>query len=148
MGERGPIRDPGSRRGARELPGFQQDAPELPEPPRWLTIAARATFSGLVEDLAAASVPIRMVDGHAIAMAAHALTQAQSWARRESRVRKIEQKLECSRMAARFQRDAEKLLNVICATPSSRARIGLRATEPKKNAGRVLQIIAARENRP
>lgn len=147
MGTRGPIRDPGSRRGRQEMPGYQPDDPELPEPPRWLSMAARATFSGLVGDLAAAGVPIKLVDAHACAMCAYALNQAQTWARREQRARKIEQKLDCSRMAARFQRDAEKLLNVVCATPSARARIGLRATQQPKKPGRILQIIQARENR-
>jgi len=146
MGSRGPLRNPDSRRGSRELAGITPDAPEAPVTPAWLSAAARKIFLGLVSDLIAARVPVKRVDAHAVAMTAHAITEAQAWARRERRVRKIEQKLDCSRMAARFQRDAEKLLNVICATPSSRARIGLRSTESPK-PGRVLQIIQAREKR-
>jgi hypothetical protein len=147
MGLHGPIRDPGSRRGAKEMPGYQPDQPDLPQPPRWLSGAGKTTFTGLVADLAAAQVPIKMADAHAVAMAAHCLTEAQVWAHRAKTYRKTEDKIEAAKLCARFQRDSQQWLNAICATPTARARIGLRGGTTTKKPGRVLSIIQSRENR-
>ena len=145
MGQKGPIRDPLSRRGAIEMPGYQPDDPELPQEPRWLSAAGKTTFAGLVADLAAAGVPIKMADGHAIAMAAHCVAEAQTWAKRSKRCRKTADKLECSKLAARLQRDSQSWLAAICATPVSRARLGLRGVKSKP--GKVLSIIQAKRSR-
>lgn len=145
MGVKGPIRDPLSRRGARELPNFQPDDPELPEAPRWLSAAGKAAFAGLVADLAAAGVPIKLADGHAVAMAAHCVTEAQTWAKRSKRCRRTADRLDCSKLSARFQRDSQTWLSAICATPVSRARLGLRGVKSKP--GKVLSIIEAKRTR-
>src|SRR5580700_6728928 len=100
MAMKGPLRNPDSRRGRREMPDYKPEDPELPEPPAWLTAAAKLVFTTLVTDLAKAGVPIKLADAHALALTSYALTQAQEWALREQKVRKIQQKLDCSRMAA------------------------------------------------
>ena len=146
MGSRGPLRQPDSRRGAAEMPGFRTDAPELPDPPVWLNAKSRVLFESLVEDLAAARVPIKRVDAHAIGQAAQCIEQAQHWARKQKRAKTTAAIADCAKLAARYQRDVMQWLAVICATPAARARIGLRATEEKKQ-GTVLSILAAKKLR-
>lgn len=147
MGLRGPLRQPDSYRGSREMPGFRLDDPETPKPPAHLSSRAKRIFKSLVGDLVGAKVPIKKVDGHAIAMAAYCINATQEWTEKEKAPSLTpKDALEISRMIARFQRDAQAWMAAICATPQARARIGLRSTE-KPKADTVKKILEARQAR-
>jgi phage terminase small subunit len=147
MGLRGPLRDPLSRRGVREIgEGWKPEAPESPDPPDWLTKRGREIFAGLVADLVAARVPIKRVDSHAIAMAALCVSEVERWTKHGEEMRG-EMMLQCAQVAARNQRDAQQWLQVIGATPKGRAQMGLRGQEQDKKPGAVANILAARQQR-
>ena len=131
------------------MPGFKFDDPESPRVPRWLSVDGRKVFSELVRDLTAAKVPIKRADGHAVSIAAYCIVQAQEWAARERRARSNKMKIECSKQLTRYERDAQTWLSMICATPVSRARIGLRGatTSKKPEAGSVASILQQKADR-
>jgi len=101
----------------------------------------------LVIDLAAAQVPIKQIDSHAITMAARCLEAVES-AERMSVDGKLtpEQRLSALRLRAQFGKDLIQWLQLICATPGARSRIGLK-TAPEKKAGPLAAIIAAKQRR-
>jgi hypothetical protein len=168
MGQRGPIRDPNSRRGRAEIlkrqklatisPGSAgaSAAPkvtppngpgELPTCDKCLPRRIQEIYQNLVIDLAAARVPIKQIDSHAITMAARCLDA----------IEKVEQMtadpdapperiLAALRMAAGYGKDLQRWLELICATPGARARIGVKG-EPEKKAGPLAQILAMKQRK-
>jgi len=168
MGLRGPLRNPNSRRGRAEAKAREQmavmdgtsqpksqsvlampspETREIPPCPDWLSAATRKIYNGLVSELIAASVPIKSIDSHAIAMAAQCLN-----AIRETEGLVMDQELDAEkrlmalRLNAQYGRDLKDWLQLICATPGSRARIGV-TSEPKKKLGPLAQLLAARQKR-
>lgn len=135
MGLRGPLRDPHSQRGRQEQ--ITLDEPELPVCPKWLNPAAKKIFRSLVEDLAAAKVPLKRVDGYAISMAAQCIQQTQEWAEKQSMTPppSVDWQKDCAALVARFERDARDWLSVIGGHVKSRAQIGLRGGSQPKPAG-------------
>src|ERR1017187_6705812 len=90
MGQRGPVRNPNSRRGQSEIRRRQQleatsgakgtpaaaasSAPlELPTCDKCLPRRVQEIYQNLVIDLAGAKVPIKQIDSHAITMATRCL---------------------------------------------------------------------------
>ena len=116
------------------------DAPESVQAPAWLSPNQAATFDTLCEELANARVPIKQLDAHSIANVAYSLASIAEWAQREQEAIAIKDKIECSKQVTRFQRDCQKWLEVLCASPAARARIGMKAT-PKKT-GTVANLLA------
>jgi hypothetical protein len=104
-------------------------------------------WQSLVFDLLAAKVPIKQVDTHAISMAARCLDAVESAERlAENGELDPEKRLTALRLKAQFGKDLIQWLQLICATPSTRARIGLR--DPvKKPAGPLAQLLAAKQGR-
>lgn len=168
MGQRGPIRNPNSRRGQQEIlkrqkvaavetttdsvPGYSASGPvsppgNLPTCDACLPRRVREIYQNLVIDLAGAKVPIKQIDSHAITMAARCLEAVE-------RVEKIaaagdtpmERVLACMKMAAGYGKDLQRWLELICATPGARARIGLKSPV-KKEPGPVELMMAARMKR-
>ena len=120
------------------------DAPEAVETPDWLSPEAREIFDSLVEDLTAARVPIKAVDSHAIAMAAHCVQQTQEWASIQTQAADVGSRKECAALVVRFQRDAQDWLSVIGGTPKSRAQMGIKGATQKTPAG-ALAVLRARQ---
>jgi phage terminase small subunit len=144
MGLRGPLRDPHSLRGQQE--GIQIDAPERPDTPKWLDGPAKKIFRSLLDDLVAARVPVKKVDGHAIAMAANCIWQAQKWTEHEATQGiSREFQAQCAQLVARFQRDAQEWLSVIGGTPKSRAQMGLRGQEKKAAPAGPMAVLQMRQ---
>jgi phage terminase small subunit len=122
------------------------DPPEQPATPKWLGAAAKRIFRDLVADLMAARVPVKRVDGHAIAMAAYCLHQTQYWAEAQEQANVGEHRQQCAALVARFQRDAQEWLNVVGGTPKSRAQMGLKGAKPMQAAG-PMAVIQLRRSR-
>lgn len=168
MGQRGPIRNPNSRRGQQEIlkrqkveaveptqdgvPSLSTSGPvsvpgNLPTCDTCLPRRVREIYQNLVIDLAGAKVPIKQIDSHAITMAARCLEAVE-------RVEKIaadgdtpmERILACMKMAAGYGKDLQRWLELICATPGARARIGLKAPVEKK-AGPLAALLAQRQRK-
>jgi hypothetical protein len=139
----GPLRDPYSRRGVREIPNYKPDAAELPESPEHLSEKAKIIFDGLVDDLVSAQVPIKKVDAHAIGMAAVCIDEVRRWSELGDTMTG-EMRVQCAQVVARNQRDAQEWLGVIGGTPKSRAQMGLRGKKEEKKAGTVASILAAK----
>jgi len=130
MGTRGVIRQPDSVRGLREkIP--PPDEPEMPVCPKWLSKSGKKEFHNLVTMLTAAKVPIKQVDCYAVAMAATCVSGVAEWTSNEQTSESLREKIDCSKLVARYQKDSLQWLNLICATPTARARIGLRSTAKK-----------------
>lgn len=167
MGQRGPIRDPNSRRGRAEIARRQKLAenpeskpqrttgptclPEsgsgdLPTCPAWLPRNQAELFANLVMDLLAAKVPVRRIDSHAVAMAVQCLAGVEDAAGIYNDAETAEQRIAALRIKAQFQKDLKDWLQLICATPGARARIGLKAA-PEKKAGPLAALIAARQGK-
>ena len=172
MGLRGPIRDPNSRRGRQEAarraklalvssgtakpepvkpaatkPKRAADQPQhpgAPTCPEWLSEDQAALFCELVDDLQAAQVPIKHIDSHAIMMAVQCLSGVREAAEisQDGEVQ-ADQRLVALRLKAQLGKDLIQWLQLICATPGARARIGLRST-PEKKMGPLGQILAAK----
>lgn len=159
MGLRGPQRDPNSVRGKREArklahlsvidggaasePGIE-DGHGMPVCPKWLSIQARTIYNGLVADLTAAKVPIKAIDAHAISMAAtclEAIQEAEDMYRDLKGVSSL--RVEAMKLKARYQRDLQSWLNLICATPGARARLGMKPA-PERKGGKLAELLAAR----
>ena len=141
----GNVRLPDSVRGLREgLP--DHDKPDVNDitPPSWLTKTAKKEFRLFVKRLAEAGVPLKTVDVHSVAMASMCVVNVGVWSENEDKATDIKSKIECSKLIARYQREAQLWLNAICATPLSRARIGLR-TDAKKD-GPLASLLKAKAN--
>lgn len=136
---KGILRQPGSVRAEREG-GVHFDEPESVVAPEWLGPNQQSAFHTLVDELAQAKVPIKQIDVHAIANVAYTIASIAEWAQREQEATAIKDKIECSKQVTRFQRDCQKWLEVLCASPAARARIGMKAT-PKKT-GTVANLLA------
>ena len=161
MGQRGPVRSPNSRRGQQEIRKRQQlaavsvshgapaatvlNAPvELPTCDKCLPRRVQEIYQNLVIDLAGAKVPIKQIDSHAITMAARCLDsveQAEKMA--EDPEIPPDQRISALRLKAAFGKDLQRWLEMICATPGTRARIGLKPPDEKKG-GRLAEMLAAR----
>ena len=151
MGLRGPLRDPTSRRGRAEARRAQAQESELvvaaagdPEYPAWATERQRELFTGIVRDLHAAKVPIKHIDGHAIMMAVECLDSVQQ-AEELMSDQDLEPESRLAALKCKMQagRDLMQWLEKICATPGSRARIGVKA-EPEKKGGVLAELLAKR----
>ncbi len=122
MGTRGPLRRPDSVRGKVEEKRNPTPAisPERVTAPSWLTDAEKTLFAELADDLFRANVPVRSIDRHAIAM----------WTRNIRMARECED----PREFARLNRDVIAWTIACGGTPSGRARLNIKAAEPKKGA--------------
>lgn len=161
MGQRGPVRDPNSRRGRAEILKRQKlesiySPPEsgpvevvsvpadLPTCDKCLPRRVREIYQNLVIDLAGAKVPIKQIDSHAITMAARCLDSVESAERMsEDADAGPDLRLAALRLKSQFSKDLIQWLQLICATPGARARIGLKAPQEKK-AGVLAGLIAQR----
>ena len=156
------MRDPNSVRGRREAeraarlanlsPIDVGKAPQLVHSegvalvcPEGLPESVAAIWRSLVDDLIAAKVPIKSVDSHAIVMAARCMDTVRQ-AEQMSGNSKLEAKLrlDAMRLGNQAGRDLQKWLEMICATPASRARIGVKG-DPEKKMGPLAQILAAKQ---
>jgi len=163
MGQRGPVRNPNSRRGQAETrkrqklaafpprsvgPGESVPASTqagLPTCGERLPRRVREIYQNLVIDLAGAKVPIKQIDSHAITMAARCLASVEDVERMAGDGDlQPEQRMSALRLAGQFGKDLVQWLQLICATPGARARIGLRAPAEKK-AGPLAQIRQAKQ---
>ena len=139
MGQRGNITSPTSVRGIRAGLSTTTDTPEAPKAPSWLSKEAKKEFRSLVASLVLAGVPIKQVDSAAIANASSCIASIAQWTVLESTAPNLTQKIECSKLVARYQRDSQQWLASICATPTSRARLGLKA--PVKETGPLAKLL-------
>ena len=158
------MRDPNSRRGRAEIlkrqkltaveAGDKTPAaplppinPEAPKCPPGLPRRVAEIWQNLVFDLLAARVPIKQVDAHAILMAARTLDAVEAAERiAEDGELDAEKRLTALRLKAQFGKDLIQWLQLICATPGTRARIGV-GGQPKKAAGPLAQLLAAKQGR-
>lgn len=143
MGARGILRQPDSVRAQREG-GVTHDAPEPVTAPKWLSRTAKAEFKRLVEELTTAEVPIKQIDSYAIAMTAYNITAVAEWIEKEQTTDKLTEQIECSKQITRYQRDCQKWLEMIAASPAARARLGMKTKE--KKPGIVAGLIAMKKN--
>lgn len=101
----------------------------------------------MVIDLAAAKVPIKQIDSHAITMAARCLDAIEKAERMSADPdAPAERVLAALRLSAGYGKDLQRWLELICATPGARARIGVKA-EPEKKMGAIERILAAKQGR-
>lgn len=165
MGQRGPLRNPNSRRGQAEIrkrqqltvnesPGTDAGKPtveipaDLPTCDKCLPRRVQEIYRNLVIDLAGANVPIKQIDSHAVTMAARcleAVERAEALASGDDSPPAV--KLAALRLQGQYSKDLIQWLQLICATPGARARIGLKGAEPKKAAGPLATILAMKHNR-
>jgi len=170
MGLRGPQRSPTSRRGRAEAENLKEIAARvqrtatapaakptpngiptvsngIPTCPDWLTVDQAALFASLVADLKAAGVPIKNIDRHAIMMAVQCLSSVKDAGTIFSdEDLEPKDRLMALRLKAQAGKDLQQWLQLICATPGARARIGLKVEAPKK-LGPLAQILAAKQGR-
>jgi hypothetical protein len=168
MGIRGPLRNPNSRRGRAEIRRIQklaenppapvkhpQPAPEnppvtpenLPTPPECFNREQKKLFQNLVVDLLAAKVPLRRVDGHAIAQAVRciaAIEEAEEIG--NSGEANFDQRLAALRLKYQYGASLKDWLDRICATVPSRAR-AVGKEVPEKKPGPLAQLLAGRQAR-
>jgi hypothetical protein len=160
----GPLRNPNSRRGQAEIRKRQRlmaaevaakpDATPLPVPASDLPAcdpklprAVREKYLNLVTNLAAAKVPVKQIDADAITMAARSLAAVEMWETIEFDAdQPIEVRTSAARHRAAAGKDLIQWLQLICATPGARARIGLKAA-PERKLGPLAQLIAAKQGR-
>jgi hypothetical protein len=169
MGLRGPSRNPNSRRGRAEAekaaklaaiakppakpagPARAKPAPVSvagsPTCPEWLSPDQAELFASLVTDLEAAQVPIKHIDAHAIMMAVQCLSSVKDAGTIFSdEDLEPKDRLMALRLKAQAGKDLQQWLQIICATPGARARIGLKTEAPKKK-GFLEQLLAAKQGR-
>jgi phage terminase small subunit len=176
MGQRGPIRDPTSVRGEREARHEAQLASVVgidaikhdtaghivtAKPsdgelicPGWLSPAAEDVWHTLVADTTTAGVVLRRADAHAVAMAAYSLGAIEELAIEGELVlassseaaAKAKAKYTIMQRTQIHQRNCEKWLDKIGATPVARARMGIRQAAAKE-LGTVAKLIAAKNAR-
>ena len=126
---RGPLRNPESVRGRKERAAvpFVPAEPERPEPPDILeTDAERRMFDRLVADCISANVPVKKADALAFAMTVKTVTIM------------FDPKTPPLR-ASRLSEAAMKWMDLIGASPKSRARLGIR--EKPKEASKLARLI-------
>ena len=64
-----------------------------------------------------------------------------------NRFEKAEVKLAALRLQGQYSKDLIQWLQLICATPGARARIGMKGTGTKKAMGPLAAILAAKQGR-
>jgi hypothetical protein len=165
MGLRGPLRNPNSVRGKREAakavrgavelaiidrqPGTKPfgvaQKPAVPTCPEWLSPDQAELFASLVSDLQAADVPVKNIDSHAIMMAVQCLSGVRE-ATELAGDSKLgaEHRLAALKLKAQLGKDLIQWLQLICATPGARARIGIKAA-PEKKLGPLALMLAAKQ---
>jgi len=165
VGQRGPIQDPNSRRGRAEIRKRQRLAVidgskservsassddshpaigGLPTCDKCLPRRVQEIYHNLVVDLAGAKVPIKQIDSHAITMAARCLDSVEEAERlSEDAGLEPDKRLSALRLKGQFGKDLMQWLQLICATPGARARIGLKPA-PEKKTGMLAQMMAAK----
>jgi hypothetical protein len=168
MGLRGPLRNPNSRRGQAEIrkrqkladnpappplpatePACIPSAPvgKLPTPPKCFTREQAEQFQNLVVDLLAARVPLERVDAHAIAMAVRCLAAIEGAERIANDGESThDQRLSAYRLMSAYSKDMKDWLQIVCAAPGARARIGLKSA-PERKPGPLAQLIALKQGR-
>jgi hypothetical protein len=170
MGLRGPQRNPNSRRGRAEAErarkigviakpaapnrplGGAKPAPvsaptASPACPAWLSPDQAELFASLVTDLEAAQVPIKHIDAHAIMMAVQCLSAVKDASDLFSDGDlDPKDRLAALKLKTQAGKDLMQWLQLICATPGARARIGLKTEAPKK-LGPLALMLAAKQGR-
>jgi hypothetical protein len=168
MGLRGPLRSPTSRRGQAEIRKRQKladnpappppaatesactpSAPigKLPTPPKCFTREQAEAYQNLVVDLLAARVPLERVDGHALAMAVRCLAAVEGAEQiANDGESTTEQRLAAYRLMSAYSKDLKDWLQIVCAAPAARARIGLKSA-PERKPGPLAQLIAMKQGR-
>jgi hypothetical protein len=147
MGQRGPARNPQSRRGRAEAKATQrvntqaamnalppvapkQAAPadlETPTCPEWLSPSGKETWHSLTTLLTAADVSLLGIDTYALAMAAYSLSAVAEWGARENGPDlEVETRLGIAKHVLKHQAASQSWLEKIGATPSSRLRMGIK----------------------
>jgi phage terminase small subunit len=127
VGSRGPIRSIDSRRGEREARRARRDQGATPavvslQMPPWLPEERRPTWERVTDALRAAAVPLQRVDCDAVGFWVTCLDGAATAAATGD-----------LKALARFERDAVVWSNLLGATPASRARLGLKPKQEKRN---------------
>lgn len=120
---------------------------DLPTCDKCLPRRVQEIYQNLVIDLAGAKVPIKQIDSHAITMAARcldAVEQAEAMAADGSV--EVSARLAALRLKGQFSKDLIQWLQLICATPGARARIGLKG-QPEKKGGTLAALLAAKQGR-
>ena len=126
---RGPLRNPESVRGRKEraIAPFVSVEPERPAPPAILnTEMEREMFESLVADCIAANVPVKKADALAFAMTVKTVTIMSDPKTPPLR-------------ASRLSEAAMKWIDLIGASPKSRARLGIR--EKPKETSKLARLI-------
>jgi hypothetical protein len=101
----------------------------------------------LVIELAAAAVPIKQADSYAITMAARCLYSVEEAEKLIGDGKTpAELRISALRLVSQNGKDLQRWLELICATPGSRARIGLKPA-PEKKKGPLAAILEAKLNR-
>ena len=127
MGQRGPLRQPFSKRGLQQSvqPPTAGDASVIPMPD-WLPKKTHAAWDKILGDLCAAGVPLKPADAPALGMYVLSLHLAQESAKASERERKnSDRALRFAQLAARFGRDALAWSAAIGGTPGARARMSV-----------------------
>lgn len=128
MGQRGPLRQPDSRRGLIETGGKTADPiQEEIICPDWVKGKARREFSRLVEQNRAAGVAIRLVDADQYAELADAIV-----ARQEEKDPRIK---------ISWSRQISELRSQLNIGPRNRRRVGIRDEKEKPKLSRQMEFI-------
>lgn len=116
----------------------------LPIAPAWFTPAQAELFDSIVSDLAAAKVPLKRVDRHAIMMTVECLdgVRAASTLMNDASVDPAV-RAQAMQVQQKLSRDLIQWLPLICGTPTARARVGIKA-EPERKPGPFAQLLAQR----
>jgi hypothetical protein len=165
MGQRGPLRNPNSRRGQAEIRKQQRlnaaqpkaeggqvesiSVPDnLPTCDKCLPRRVQEIYRNLVIELAGAGVPIKQIDSYAVTMAARCLEAVErAEALATAGDSPVEAKLAALRLQGQYGKDLIQWLQLICATPGARARIGMKPDKKPAAAGPLAQILAAKLGR-
>lgn len=139
---KGPLRTQGSVRDIRQG-GTIIDKPETVSAPLWLDKDARKIFKVLVAELTAANVPLKQIDSYVIACCARSVSGLARWSEQEQAAETLKDKLECSKQVARYQRDAQKFLELLGASPVSRLRMGIKSAP--KEEGALAKLLKAKQ---
>jgi len=134
---------PDSVRGLRQK--LTIDKPDIPSAPTWLSTPAKREFKKLVGLLVASDVPIKQIDAYSIAMAANCITFVAEWTKQESTAETLPDKVRYSKLVAHYQTASQSWLKLICATPMSRAQIGLRSNS-NKETGPLAQLLERKKD--
>lgn len=163
----GRYKDPNSRRSLRDAAkaarlaaAMPTPAPEepmgrpelvpgtgsgLPSPPAWLSKDQADLFRAVVSDLAAAKVPLKRIDCHAITMLVNCMDGVrEATALAEDPDLEPAHRLAALKLKQTLGRDLIQWLPLLGAVPIGRARLGQKA-EVAKPAGPLQQLLAKRE---